>query len=347
VVDSEGAKGGFKTTVRVMNGGAQTRAIEHGVTIVATGARERKPVGEYLYGQDERVLTQQDFSEKQDELPLDEIKRVTMIQCVGSRIPERPNCSRICCSVAVKNAIALKERNPDIDVNIIARDVRTYGLLEQHYTHARRLGVRFTRYDPEAPPEVTATGDGLQVAVIDKVLGEKVSFGTDLLLLSSAIIPEDDQELAKILRLPRTMDGFFLESHQKLGPVDFSTDGVFLAGMAHGPKLLSETIAQAAAAVSRASTVLSKDKLTASGVVSEVDPDKCSVCLTCVRVCPYGVPIIGDKGTAEIDPIGCRGCGSCASECPGGAIQLKHFRDDNLIAKSTALMEKGACDERV
>jgi heterodisulfide reductase subunit A-like polyferredoxin len=346
VLDVTGGKGNFKSTIRVRNGSDNHHTIEHGIAIVATGARERKPVGEYLYGQDERVLTQQDFDERADELDLQRIRRVTMIQCVGSRIPERPYCSRICCSVAVKNALKLKKANPAIDINIIARDIRTYGLLEQYYTEARRQGVRFTRYDPSAPPEVSAAGDGLQVSVLDKVLGEKVSFGTDLLLLSSAIIPEDDEELAKIMRLPRTMDGFFLESHQKLGPVDFSVDGVYLAGMAHGPKLLSETVAQAAAAVSRASTVLAKDHLTASGVVSEVDPDKCAVCLTCVRVCPYGVPIVGDQGTAEIDPIQCRGCGSCASECPGEAIQLRHFRDDQLIAKSTALTRKEASDER-
>jgi len=346
VVDFEGAKGNFKTTVRYKNGGEQNKEIEHGVTIVATGARERKPTGEYLYGEDDSVLTQQDFDERFDELDFDSIDRVTMIQCVGSRIPERPACSRICCSVAVKNAIAIKKRRPEIDVNIIARDVRTYGLLEQYYTEARRLGVRFTRYDPEAPPEVSQRDGRLQVGVLDKVLGEQVSFDTDLLLLSSAIVPEDDTAVAKLMRLPRTMDGFFLEAHQKLGPVDLAVDGIFLAGMAHGPKLLSETVAQAAAAVSRASTVLSKEKLKASGVVSQVDPDRCAVCLNCVRVCPYGVPRIGDEGCAEIDPIQCRGCGSCASDCPGRAIQLLHFTDDQLAAKSQALT-KGECDERV
>ncbi len=337
----EGAKGNFKSNIRVA-GSDEPRTVEHGVAIVATGARERKPVGEYLYGEHDRVWTQQDFSERvTDSSSLDGIQRVTMIQCVGSRIPERPYCSRICCSVAIKNALDIKKLKPEVDVDIIARDVRTYGLLEQYYTRARRAGVRFTRYDPEAPPEVTAFDGKLQVAVLDKVLGERVSFATDLLVLSSAIVPEDDEQMAKIMRLPRTLDGFFLEYHQKLGPVDFSVNGVYLAGMAHGPKLLSETATQAAAAVSRASTVLAKERLTASGVVSEVNPDQCAVCLTCVRVCPYNVPVVGDEGTAEIDPIQCRGCGICASECPGRAIQLRHFRDEQLIAKSAALTQGG------
>ena len=348
LVDFEGAKGNFKSTILLKNGSEQKKVIEHGIAIIATGARERKPVGEYLYQQHDRVLTQQDFSEKfADTKALSGMSRVTMIQCVGSRIPERTACSRICCSVAVKNAIKIKTAHPETDVNIIARDVRTYGLLEEYYTQARKLGVRFTRYDPEAPPEVTAKGEKLSVAVRDKILDEMVSFETDLLLLSSAIIPEEDEELGKLMRLPRTMDGYFLESHQKLGPVDFSVEGIYLAGMCHGPKLLSETVAQAAAAVSRASTVLAKDHLTASGVVSEVNPEQCAVCLTCVRVCPYDVPVVGTEGTAEIDPIQCRGCGSCASECPGQAIQLKHFRDDQLIAKTRALTCKEAQDERV
>ncbi len=347
VIDFEGAKGNFKSTIRYVNGSAQSKTIEHGVAIVATGARERKPQGEYLYGVHERVLTQQDFDEKFSALPLDELKRVTMIQCVGSRIAERPYCSRICCSVAVKNALKLKSLKPDLDVNILVRDVRTYGLLEEYYTKARKAGVRFTRYTPDAPPEVSDKGKSLTVTVTDLVLDEKISFQTDLLLLSSAIIPEEDEDLAKIMRLPRTMEGFFLESHQKLGPVDFSVDGVYLAGMAHGPKLLDETVAQAAAAVSRASTVLSKEHLTASGVVSEVDPERCAACLTCVRVCPYGVPVIGDRGAAIIDPIQCRGCGSCAAECPAEAIQLRHFTDDNLVAKSVALTHEEECDERI
>ena len=342
LVGFSGAKGNFTSTIRTGgNGEAETVEVQHGIAIVATGARERKPEGLYLYGENNNVLTQQDFEEKMaDPAILDGVKRVVMIQCVGSRIPERPYCSRICCSLAVKNALKIKELKPGIEVHIIARDVRTYGLLEQNYTEARRQGILFGRYDPETPPEVTAAGDGVKVTVLDKVLGEKIALDADLLLLSSAIIPEDDESMAKIMRLPRTMDGFFLEMHQKLAPVDFSVDGVYLAGMAHSPKLVSETVAQAAAAVSKAVIILSKDKLTASGVISEVDPDKCAVCLTCVRECPYNVPVIdSEQGAAYIDPIQCRGCGSCASVCPGQAIQLRHYRDEQVFAKSTALIQ--------
>jgi heterodisulfide reductase subunit A len=335
-----GAKGNFQSTVTRTDNG-QEQIIEHGVTIVATGAVERKPVGEYLYGENDRVVTGQDFSEKYHEpQSFDGVRQVVMIQCVGSRCEDRPNCSRICCSTAIKNALTIKAVDPSIQVNIIARDIRTYGFLEEYYTQARKAGVRFTRYTPDNPPWVVERDDRLEISVLDRVLGENVHFPADLLVLSSAIVPANDQELARLMRLPRTLDGFFLESHQKLGPVDFAVDGVYLAGMAHGPKLLSETAAQAAAAVARAATVLSKERLTASGVVSEVDPDRCAVCLTCVRVCPYDVPVVGANGTAEIDPIQCRGCGSCAAECPGLAIELKHFRDDQLIAKSTALTKQ-------
>lgn len=342
IVDFTGFKGNFKTGI--MSGPSMAyRQIEHGVVIIATGGEEYKP-GEYLYGKDERVLTQLELEGKvfRGELDFSTLHDVVMIQCVGSRIPERPYCSRVCCSAAIKNALKIKEKNPQINVFILYRDLRAYGLLEDYYNKARKQGIIFIRYNLENKPVVSHEKGGLTVSLFDQILGEELIFHPQLVVLSCAIIPRENSELASLLKLPRTPEGFFLEAHMKLRPVDFATDGLYLCGLAHSPKHLDESISQAAAAVSRACTLLSHESIRVGGVVARVNEEKCAACLTCVRVCPYDVPYITEKGVAQIDSARCQGCGSCASECPGKAIELQHFTDEGIIAKSIALFRKDA-----
>ena len=199
-------------------------------------------------------------------------------------------------------------------------------------------GVMFVRYEPEESPEVTIDGQDLSVSFQDKTIKERITISPDLLVLSSATVPRENKELANLLKVPRTAEGFFLEAHMKLRPVDFASDGIYLSGAAHAPKLISETISQAGAAVARACTILSKENLSVGGVVAVVTGEQCAACLTCVRVCPYDVPVINAKGEAEIDIIKCKGCGTCAAECPARAIELMHFRSSQLDAKVGALI---------
>jgi heterodisulfide reductase subunit A-like polyferredoxin len=220
---------------------------------------------------------------------------------------------------------------------ILYRDIRTYGLMEEHYTEARSAGIRFVPYEPEKKPELRIDGERLVVSFMDRILTERVEVSPDLVVLSSATIPRENEELAKLLKIQRTAEDFFLEAHMKLRPVDLASDGMYVCGSAHAPKLISETISQASAAAARASTLLSKERITVSGVIARVDGERCAACLTCVRVCPYEVPIINAKGEAEIDVAKCHGCGCCAAECPAKAIQLGHYRDDQLLAKCEAL----------
>ncbi len=337
IIDSGGSKGNFTTGVKAGPDG-EYRKIDHGVVIVATGAEEAKPA-EYLYGEDPRVLTQLDLEGKiaGGSPEVAAAGKVVMIQCVGSRNEEWPNCSRTCCATAVKNALKLKELRPETEVTVLYRDVRTYGLAEPYYAEAREKGVLFVRYEPEEKPEVRREGDALKVAFTDKVIRERIEIAPDLVVLSSATHPRNNDEVAGVLKLQRTLDGFFLEAHMKLRPVDLATDGMYLAGGAHGPKLITETLSQASAAAARASTILSKEKMMVGGIVAVVDGDRCAACLTCVRVCPYEVPVINIEGAAEIDPAKCHGCGSCAAECPAMAIELAHFREPQLWAKADAL----------
>ncbi len=339
ITDFSGYVGNYKTSLMV---GPRmfSRDVEHGVTILATGGEEYKPK-EYLYGQDERVLTQLEMEAflHGDRRKIEELKEVVMIQCVGSRNEERPYCSRVCCAEAVKNALTLKSLNPKARVTLLYRDMRMYGTLEEDYARARKAGIRFLRYEEDRKPEVTQEDGRLRLTFYNPVLREKLSYQPDLLVLSAATIAADTAELASMLKVPRTADGFFLEAHMKLRPVDFSSEGLFLCGIAHSPKTIEESLSQAAAAVARACTVLAKDQIQISGVVSVVDPDKCAACLTCVRVCPYTVPVINKDGVAEIEAAMCHGCGICASECPGKAIKLQHFTDEQVMAKCDVIIE--------
>ncbi|MEW5911907.1 MAG: FAD-dependent oxidoreductase [Thermodesulfobacteriota bacterium] len=314
----------------------QSRTIEHGVVVLATGGKELKP-SEYLYGQNEAVLTslELDAELKANPAAPQNWGAVGFIQCVGSREPERPYCSRLCCTHSVESAIKVKEANPEAQVYILYRDIRTYGVREDLYKKARELGVLFIRYNLEDKPKVEAQDGKLTVTATDHVLGRPIAFDLDRLVLAAAILPNDVHKLAEVMKTPLNAEGFLLEAHAKLRPVDFASEGIYQAGLAHYPKPLDEAIAQANAAAGRALTVLAKNLIRVGGVVATVNPDKCSVCLTCVRTCPYGVPVI-KNGAAHIEVAQCYGCGACAAECPGKAITLQHFTDAQILAKEKA-----------
>jgi heterodisulfide reductase subunit A len=234
----------------------------------------------------------------------------------------------------------LKEINPEMNIFILYRDLRSYGFREDLYRKAREQGVIFIRYNTDNPPQVDSEkGKEISLTVRDHVLDRDIRLSPDLLILASAILPNENRELFELFKVPVNDDGFLIEAHMKLRPVDFASDGLFMAGLAHYPKPVDETIAQAKASVARAMTILSKKGILVGGVVASVNPDRCAVCLTCVRTCPYGVPRIGDEGYAVIDPAECRGCGACVAECPGKAISLQHFTDEQIIAKTDALFQ--------
>jgi heterodisulfide reductase subunit A-like polyferredoxin len=241
--------------------------------------------------------------------------------------------------VAIKNAIKMKEAHPGASVTILYKDMRTYGFKEAFYTKAREKGVLFVRFDDKKKPSVSLSDGRLTVRLEDPMLHLPLTLHPDLLVLSEAVVPnEGSKELANLFKFPITLEGFFLEAHVKLRPVDFATDGLYLCGMAHYPKSINETIAQAEAASARAATILSQEVLQVGGVVAVVEGERCAACLTCVRVCPYEVPVINVKGEAEIDVAKCKGCGGCVAECPARAIELMHFKDDQLQAKCQALI---------
>jgi heterodisulfide reductase subunit A-like polyferredoxin len=267
------------------------------------------------------------------------LDHVVMIQCVGSRNEANPNCSRICCQSAVKNALHIKELNPEANVYVLYRDIRTYGRLEEYYTEARRRGVLFFRYEPEDPPVVEKSDAGLTVTFKDHVLQRRLMVTADVVALSAGMVAEDTEELSSILKLARTAEGYFMEAHVKLRPVDMATEGIFVCGTAHSPKLLAESISQSLAAASRAVTFLAQPQLTLSAVTARVETELCASCLVCVRSCPYGVPRINSDGVSEIDEALCHGCGICAAECPAKAIQLNWYEDDQILCKVESLLQ--------
>jgi len=337
IVGFSGFKGNFTTEVLV-GPGMYERKIDHGVVVLATGATEYSPK-EFLYGQNENVVTQVELAKRLKEKGAGDLSQVVMIQCVGSRNDENPNCSRICCQSAVKNALHIKKLQPDAQIFILYRDIRTYGFLEDYYTEARKQGVIFSRYDSEDPPTVESSEAGVVVTFKDHVLGRSLRVSADLLALSAGMVAEDTEELASIVKLARTAEGHFMEAHVKLRPVDMATEGIFVCGTAHSPKLLPESISQAFAAASRATTFLSQPQLTLSAVTAQVEEDLCASCLICVRSCPYQVPRINEDGISEIDVALCHGCGVCAAECPAKAIELSWYEDVQIMSKIDALLE--------
>ncbi|MGA8179926.1 MAG: FAD-dependent oxidoreductase, partial [Desulfobacterales bacterium] len=300
--------------------------IQYGAVVVATGGRPYEPK-EYLYGQDERILTQVELSKRLTDDPswARQLKRIVMIQCVGSRESDFPYCSRVCCSAAVKNSIQLKEMNPGAQVVVLYRDVRTFGFKELYYQKAREKGVLFFRYIPEEKPAVYADAGQLIVDFTDRSSHRDFRVEPDLVVLSAGIRPgEGAVQIARLFKLPVADTGFFLEAHVKLRPVEFAASGIFLAGLAHSPRFIEESVTMAKSAGQQAMKILCKEKMTTSAAVAEIDPEKCAACLACVRVCPFNAPFINKDGVSEIPPSACMGCGICASECPAKAIQLKH-----------------------
>jgi len=344
ITAAHGYVGNFRTEVKTRG---QVKQIQHGVTVVATGAAEYAPT-EYLYGDDERVLTQLELEGRiaGGDARLLGSQSVVMIQCVGCRNADRDYCARVCCSQAVKNALKLKDAKPEIDIYILFRDMRTYGFREDAYREASERDVKFIRFEAATKPQVEAVEEGgrsvLRVAVYDPILGTQLAIDADTVALAAAVVPsEGSRDVAQMFQVALGPDGFFKEAHVKLRPVEFGTDGVFLCGTAHYPKHLTETINQAYGAAGRAVTLLSHDTVVASGSVCEVVENQCISCGECVRACSYGaVELIETRlgKKASVNPVLCKGDGLCNAVCPTGAISLKHFTDDEFLSQIDAAM---------
>jgi len=342
ITEATGYVGNFVTKVKSDRGLTE---IEHGAAVIATGADEYKPT-EYLYGEDDRVLTQLELGEQitSGEEKLVNAQSLVMIQCVGCRQEDRDYCARVCCSHAVKNALKLKEINPRMDITILFRDIRTYGFAEDYYREASNKDVKFIRYEPEDKPRVEAAEEEgrpvLRITLPDYILGKKLAIDADILVLSAAVIPlEGNRKISQFFKVSLGPDGFFKEAHVKLRPVEFGTEGVYLCGLAHYPKHIPEAINQAYGAASRALTLLSHDTVTVSGSVCEVAEKKCMGCGACITACTYGA--IEFRKTREgqkavVNPVLCKGDGLCNAKCPTGAIFLKHFTDDDLLSQIDA-----------
>jgi heterodisulfide reductase subunit A-like polyferredoxin len=333
VVSITGSCGNFTAT---LSHRGHTQMISHGVVVVATGGREHMP-SEYLYGQHPGVITQKEFEKLLNSEPdkTRQFKRVVMIQCVGSREPENLYCSRICCTAAVKNSLKLKTIQPDVHISVLYRDIRTFGFKESHYSEARRQGVRFYRYTLDHKPHIMPQDDELGVSVFDAHLQTMVQLQADLVVLSAAIRPRpESQELAQALRLPLDEDGFFMEAHPKLRPLDFAAPGYYLCGLAQGPKFASESIAQARGAVSRAVTVLSRKEIVAEGMVNRVDAELCRACGECEKACSFDAIHVKQtsmgREQAMVTEALCTGCGVCNVACPTGAAGLSHYKDEQI-----------------
>ncbi|HBF43034.1 MAG TPA: hypothetical protein DDW42_05270 [Desulfobacteraceae bacterium] len=340
VKDTDGYAGNFKTTISILSLD-KTKEIRHGVTIMSTGADFLR-TSEYLYGENPNVLSWFQSDKMLSEEP-DTIKKANVwvfILCVGSREPERPYCSKICCSSALRNALELKKVNPDMEIYVLYRDMRTYGLIEDLYTDARDKGIVFIRYKLDGKPEVEEDRDGrLKVRILDNFLGEHIIIQPDFITLQTAIVPGNNENLAKLFKLPVNRDGFFKEAHKKFKPVEFSAKGIYLAGLVHCPKPIDEAISQAQAAAAKAVTVLSKEYITTSNEVASIDLKLCVACLTCARICPFGAVIINGIGEPYVEPAKCRGCGICVVECPTRAIALEHFKNDPILTECKAFLE--------
>ncbi|WP_300463626.1 FAD-dependent oxidoreductase [Desulfobacula sp.] len=339
IVDHSGVPGLFKTGIQTglrMN----YMQLAHGVTIFATGAVANRP-DVYGLGTHDNITTQLELDALIEDDPekIKAMNQVVMIQCAGSREADNPNCSRVCCQAAMKNALRIKAISPDTQIFILYRDIRTYGFYEDYYKQARDLDVKFVRFSVDNKPEVWIENDQVSVFVDDVILGRKIQIETDYVALSTGMVADDEttEDLAMMFHLPRTTDNYFLEDHVKLRPVDMSVRGIFIAGTTHSPKTIRESITQAYAAAGRAQTLLAKKEINLGAAIAKVDGTKCAACLVCVRACPFGIPFINEDGYSQIDPAQCQGCGICAADCPAKAIQLLAFEDDQILAKLDGL----------
>jgi len=318
------------------------------VVVVAIGGRAYTPT-EYLYGQDKRVVTQRELEDMivNGQSEIKKMKAIAMIQCVGSRDKERPYCSRICCSIAIKNAVKIKEVSPETAVFVLYRDIRAYGFKESYYREARDKGVIFLRYEDDKNPVVSSGDSGLKVKVYDPLLGKDLVLDAGMVVLSTGILPaEDTKEIGQHYKISLNQEGFFLEAHLKLRPVDFATEGVFLCGLAHSPKGVDETIIQASAAASRASTILAKKEIPLAATISNPLDENCDGCAYCIDPCPFkAIKLIeymregSVKKTVEVDPSLCKGCGVCQATCPKKGIYVKNFKLEQLSAMVDAALE--------
>lgn len=343
--DLSGSVGNFKPVLKDSDG--KLEELDIGAIIIATGAKQMTPT-EYLYGKDERVMTQIEFETQiiKNEADISNIKSVVMIQCVGSRDDDHPYCSRVCCSTAMANANLIKEENPDIEVYVLYRDIRTYGSREHYYNEAREKGVTFVRWDPEKKPEVIEKGGKLYVKVYEPILKGILEIPADRIILSAGIKPNPDNVgIAQILKVPTNDEGFFMEAHPKLRPVDFATEGIYLCGMAYHPRMLDESITQASAAASKAMTIISKESLKSEASIAKVNEDICDGCRICIAVCPYNAINLkfedkdDEQGMADVDPALCKGCGACAAACPSGAMEQLGFTTDQIVAQINSALE--------
>ncbi|KJS15436.1 MAG: heterodisulfide reductase [Peptococcaceae bacterium BRH_c4b] len=331
IAEAHGFVGNFVTK---LSSGVE---FQHGVTIIATGGEEYKP-NEYLYGQNDKVKTLLEMEADLADGKLAKAKNIVFIQCVGSRDDERPYCSRICCTKSIKQALKIKETNPEANVFILYRDIRTYGFYEEMYTEARRKGVIFVRYAVDKKPVVEAAGDKVRVTVTDHVLGVPLIIEADAVGLAAAVVPVENNKLSQFFKVPLNQDGFFLEAHMKLRPVDFGTDGVFMCGLAHGPKNLEENVAQAKAAVARACTVLAKESIDVEGKCAMVNKKKCVGCGVCEDVCPAkAIAVDATEKVAVVNEALCKGCGACSSSCRCGALNVKGCTNEQIMAMISAL----------
>jgi heterodisulfide reductase subunit A len=326
VIKTDGFVGNFITTL------SDGSSFEHGAIILATGGIEYRP-GEYMYGRDNRIITQRELEKRLENMTPESGNRYVMIQCVGSREEPENYCSRICCQDAIKNSIAIKEKNPDAHVTILYRDIRTYGLREEYYEKARNLGVVFVRFEPDRKPVVEILKDGIKIDAYDYVINRNITMISDFLVLSTGLRPHPSTEsVGNMYKVTRNQDGYYLEAHVKLRPVDFPSEGIFVAGLGHAPKNLDETVSQAVAAAGRAGVILSKERLNVSGIIAKHNRDICMSCLACFRACPFDSPFIDEDGKVSHNEVKCMGCGICAGVCPAKAFQVNNFRDDQILA---------------
>jgi heterodisulfide reductase subunit A len=345
VTEASGVVGNFKSK---LSSGA---LINHGVVVIAIGAVPYRPEVEYLYGQNPNVLLgldlDEEFTKKSDRLK--EAKAFAFIQCVGSRSPERPYCMKVCCAHSVQSALKIKDLNPDAEVYILYRDMRTYGEREMLYTAAREAGVVFIRYKQADPPKVEEGSEGrIRITVKDQILQMPVSFEVDVLTLATAIIPHNNAPLAELYKIPLNAEGFFTEAHAKIKPVDAPTEGIYMAGLCHYPKPMQESIAEAMATAARASTILAKDSLMLESIISRPIDENCDGCAFCVDTCPFQAITLleyksegGVKKTVEVNEVQCKGCGSCMATCPKQGIEVSGFTMEQLNAMVDAALAAG------